>query len=95
MVAGSAGTGKTTFAQKFRSRGAKKGEQGIYFTTFSEPTEVAYSVDGIVILSMDEERETRRKHLEVLKMRGTKHVTGKQPVDITISDGIAVLKSQF
>jgi circadian clock protein KaiC len=198
LVAGSAGTGKTTFAQKFLFEGARKGEQGIYFTTLSEPTEwmlrfvsrfdfvdrnlfgkeiiyvdiademrdsrpyeilsyieervldvnpdrividpitvvgnpldtgyrqflydmtnnlkkwnavsvvtgevepghlypteVAYSVDGIVILSMDEEKETRRKHLEVLKMRGTNHVTGKQSVDITTSQGIVVLKSQF
>jgi circadian clock protein KaiC len=42
-----------------------------------------YMVDGIIILSYPEEKEVRRKFLEVLKMRGTKHVTGKQLVDIT------------
>jgi len=198
LVSGSAGTGKTTFAQKFLFEGAKKGEQGIYFTTLSEPTEwmlrfvsrfgfvdnnlfgkeiiyvdiademresrpyeilayieervtdinperividpitvvgdpldtgyrqflfdmtnnlkrwnavsvvtgevnpgqlyppeVAYSVDGIVLLIMDEDKDTRRKYLEVLKMRGTHHITGKQSIEITSSDGIVVLKSQF
>ena len=48
-----------------------------------------YMVDGIIILSYPEEKEVRRKFLEVLKMRGTKHVTGKQLVDIT-GDGILV-----
>jgi circadian clock protein KaiC len=198
LVAGSAGTGKTTFAQKFLFEGARKGEQGIYFTTLSEPTEwmlrfvsrygfveknffgreiiyvdiademresrpyeilsyieervndinpdrividpitvvgnpsdtgyrqflfdmtnnlkrwdavsvvtgevdpgqlyppeVAYSVDGIVLLLMDEEKDIRRKYLEVLKMRGTNHVIGKHSIDITSSDGIVILKSQF
>lgn len=197
LVAGSAGTGKTTFAQKFLFDGARKGEQGIYFTTLSEPTEwmlrfssryefvtkdyfgreiiyvdlgkelretrpyeflsyideriseiqpqrividpmtvvgatdsnyrqflydmtnrlknwntvsvvtgevepgllyppeIAYSVDGIILLRMEEEGEIRRKYLEVLKMRGTHHVTGRQSMDITASQGIVVLKSQF
>ncbi|UCD93199.1 MAG: hypothetical protein JSV43_04695, partial [Methanobacteriota archaeon] len=187
LVAGTAGTGKTTFAQKFLFDGARKGEQGIYFTTLSEPTEwmlrfatrfdfvsqeffgreiiyvdlgreltqarpyeflsylderireiqpqrividpmtvvgktdssyrqflydmtnrlknwktvsvvtgevepgmlyppeIAYSVDGIVLLRMEEEGEIRRKYLEVLKMRGTNHITGRQSMDITTS----------
>jgi hypothetical protein len=38
---------------------------------------------GIWWTSYPEEKEVRRKFLEVLKMRGTKHVTGKQLVDIT------------
>ncbi|UCE38292.1 MAG: KaiA-binding protein [Thermoplasmata archaeon] len=42
-----------------------------------------YMVDGIILLSYPEEKAVRRKFLEVLKMRGTKHVTGKQLVDIT------------
>lgn len=198
LVSGSAGTGKTTFAHKFLFEGAKKGEQCIYFTTLSEPTEwmlrfvsrydfvdksmfgkeiiyvdiaeemrdsrpyeilsyieerisdirpkriaidpitvvgephdvgyrqflydvicslkkweavtvvtgevdpgqlyppeVAYSVDGIILLLMSEEKEARRKYLEVLKMRGTNHVTGKHSIDITRSQGIVVLGSQF
>ncbi len=48
-----------------------------------------YMVDGIIILSYPEEKEVRRKFLEVLKMRGTKHITGKQLLDIT-PDGILV-----
>jgi circadian clock protein KaiC len=197
LVSGSAGTGKTTFAQKFLFEGAKNGEQGIYFTTLSEPTEwmlrfvsrydfvkkdiygreiiyvdlgtemretrpyevlsfiderireiepqrividpitvvandveanyrqflydlttrlknwnivsvvtgevnpgqmyppeVAYAVDGIILLNMDQEGESRRKYLEVLKMRGTNHITGRHSMDITTSDGIVVLKSK-
>ena len=39
MVAGGAGTGKTTFALKYLSEGARRGEQGLYFTTLSEPTQ--------------------------------------------------------
>src|SRR3990170_5449021 len=39
LVAGSAGTGKTTFALQFLSQGAKEGEQGLFFTTLSEPTQ--------------------------------------------------------
>lgn len=48
-----------------------------------------YMVDGIIILSYPEEKDVRRKFLEVLKMRGTRHVTGKQLVDIT-PEGILV-----
>jgi KaiC/GvpD/RAD55 family RecA-like ATPase len=39
LVAGSAGTGKTTFAMKYLCEGAKKGEQCLYITTLSEPTQ--------------------------------------------------------
>ena len=39
LVSGPAGTGKTTFALKYLCEGAKKGEQGLYFTTLSEPTQ--------------------------------------------------------
>jgi circadian clock protein KaiC len=39
LVAGSTGTGKTTMALQFLFEGARRGEQGIYFSTFSEPTE--------------------------------------------------------
>ena len=39
LVAGSTGTGKTTFCLQFLVEGAKKGEQGMFFTTLSEPVE--------------------------------------------------------
>ena len=198
LVAGSAGTGKTTFAQKFLFEGAKNGEQCIFFTTLSEPTqwmlrfssqfefvdpeyfgreiiyidighdiresgpheildildekiaaimpqrividpitvvcdfiennyrtflfdlvtrlknwdcvtvltgevapgqlyppEIAHAVDGIILLMYSHEGDERRKYIEVLKMRGTNHVTGKQSIDITTEEGIVVLKSKF
>lgn len=198
LVAGGAGTGKTTFGLRFLVEGAKKGEQGLFFTTLSEPTqwmlrytsqfdfidkdffgdeikyqdigllvqnegyeelldfiddkiaevmpqrividpitvvgtffdedyrsflfeltnllknwqavtvltgevspgdpypeEITYAVDTVVLLSMLEEEGSRRKYLEVLKMRGTDHTTGKQPISITTEDGIVVLKSRF
>lgn len=198
LVAGGAGTGKTTFAMSFLTEGARKGEQGLFFTTLSEPTqwmlryasqfgfidkdyfgneikyediglllqkegseelldfiddkiaetmpqrividpitvvgsfleesyrsflfeltnllknwqavsiltgevepdepypaEITYAVDSVVLLSMIEEEGSRRKYLEVLKMRGTDHTTGRQPISITTSDGIVVLKSRF
>ena len=59
------------------------------------PTEVAYAADGVVLLLMKEEDDARRKYLEVLKMRGTNHLTGRQPVSITTSNGIVVLKARF
>jgi circadian clock protein KaiC len=39
LVAGSAGTGKTTFALQFLAQGVRDGEQGLFFTTLSEPTQ--------------------------------------------------------
>ncbi len=48
-----------------------------------------YMVDSIIVLSYPEEENVRRKFLEVLKMRGTKHVTGRQLVDIT-KEGLLV-----
>lgn len=198
LVAGSAGTGKTTFGMKFLIEGAKKGEQGLFLTTLSEPTQwmlryaaqfdfiekdyfgneikyedmglmlqkegyeelldfiddkiaetmpqrividpitvvgtflednyriflfeltnllknwqavtvltgevnpgepypaqISYAVDSVILLTMIEEEGTRRKFLEVLKMRGTDHTAGKQPTTITTKDGVTVLKSRF
>ncbi|MCG7843984.1 MAG: hypothetical protein MIO90_00970 [Methanomassiliicoccales archaeon] len=198
LVSGSAGTGKTTFAMRFLCEGALRGEQGLYFTTLSEPTqwmmrfasqfefmrpeyfdneivyedlgdhlragdpsrlldaiekriaevvpqrividpitvvgemfkdeyrqflfdltnrlknwnattivtgevrpgelyppEISYAVDGIVLLHMTEELGARRKYLEVLKMRGTNHQTGKHSIDISRKDGMVVLKARF
>ena len=193
MVAGSAGTGKTTFALQFMCEGARNGEKGLYFTTLSEPTqwmlrfssrfefldpaffgneieyvdlgdvikkekdpfailafmedkiaetmpqrivvdpisvfgerlfedyriflyyltinlknwqattiltgevapsesypiEVSYIVDGVIILSYELINDARQKFLEVLKMRGTNHVTGRHLVAIT-KDGLSV-----
>lgn len=39
LVAGSAGTGKTTFSLQFLSEGAREGDQCMYFTTLSEPVQ--------------------------------------------------------
>ena len=39
LVAGSAGAGKTTFAQRFLFAGAEKGEQCLFFSTLSEPAQ--------------------------------------------------------
>ncbi|UCE92043.1 MAG: hypothetical protein JSV90_02565 [Methanobacteriota archaeon] len=49
----------------------------------------SYMVDGVIVLSYPEEEKVRRKFLEVLKMRGTKHTTGRQLIDIT-DEGLAV-----
>ena len=198
LVTGSAGTGKTTFAQKFLFSGAKNGQRGLFFTTLSEPTqwmlrysskfsfiepslfgkdiiyvdlggmirnatpddlintidenmakympqrvvidpitvvgtmhekgyrtflfdlvnrlknwqattvltgevkpgemypsEVAYAVDGVILLMLSEESDARRKYLEVLKMRGTDHLTGKQSIDISRDEGIVIIKTRF
>ncbi|HUV25144.1 MAG TPA: ATPase domain-containing protein [Methanomassiliicoccales archaeon] len=59
------------------------------------PPEISYAVDGIVLLILSEEAGARRKYLEVLKMRGTNHITGRQSIDITRTDGIVVLKARF
>ncbi len=198
LVAGSAGTGKTTFGMKFLIEGANKGEQGLFLTTLSEPTQwmlryasqfdfikkeyfgreilyedmglmlqrdgyeelldfvddkiaevmpqrividpitvvgaffeedyrlflfeltnllknwqavtvltgevnpgetypaqISYAVDSVILLTMMEEEENRRKYLEVLKMRGTNHMTGRRPFTITQEEGVVVLKSRF
>jgi len=198
LVAGSAGSGKTTFAQKYLFSGAEKGEQGLFISTLSEPAqwmlrytsqfefarpefygkeivyydlgvelrkrssteildlidkkvaevmpqrividpitvvgtmmkddyrpfafdlttrlknwqavtlltgevrpgemypaEISYAVDGVILLMLSDEGDARRKYIEVLKMRGTNHLTGKQSVDITRKDGVIVLKARF
>lgn len=51
--------------------------------------EPAYMVDGLITLSYAEEKNERLKYLEVLKMRGTKHITGRHLIDIS-ENGIAV-----
>ncbi len=49
----------------------------------------AYMVDGIIVMSYPEQEGVRRKYIEVLKMRGTNHITGRQLLDIT-TEGITV-----
>jgi len=49
----------------------------------------AYMVDGIIVMSYPEDEGVRRKYIEVLKLRGTNHATGRQLLDIT-SDGITI-----
>lgn len=51
------------------------------FTSITSAME-GYMVDCILLLSYPQEENARRKYLEVLKMRGTKHLTGEQSVDI-------------
>jgi circadian clock protein KaiC len=192
LVAGSAGTGKTTFGLQFLTQGAMEGEKGIYFATLSEPiqwllrftqdfefmkpeffgeeiiyvdmgallkktkdftkvlkvveeniiehmpqrividpitvltkwkgyreflfdmsitlknwetttlltgecepnkpypVEVSYVVDGVILLSTRIGKEgSRQKFLEVMKMRGTQHITGMHMTNIT-SNGLQV-----
>ena len=48
-----------------------------------------YMVDGVIVMSYPEEEGIRRKYIEVLKFRGTDHVTGRQLLDIT-RDGLSV-----
>lgn len=48
-----------------------------------------YMVDGVIVMSYPEEEGIRRKYIEVLKFRGTDHVTGRQLLDIT-SQGLSV-----
>ncbi len=49
----------------------------------------AYMVDGIIVMSYPEQEGVRRKYIEVLKMRGTNHTTGRQLLDVT-SDGVTI-----
>lgn len=41
-----------------------------------------FMVDGVIVLSQPREGHVRRKYLEVVKMRGTKHLTGEQIADL-------------
>ncbi len=59
------------------------------------PAEISYAADGVILLMLSEEGDARRKYIEVLKMRGTNHLTGRQSVDITRRDGVVVLKARF
>ncbi len=47
------------------------------------PIELAYIADGVIIIYNTEVDRLRRRSLEILKMRGTSHMTGKQAVDIS------------
>lgn len=53
------------------------------------PLEPAYTSDGIIILYNIEVETGRKRYIEILKMRGTDHVTGKHLFDIT-KNGIVV-----
>lgn len=48
-----------------------------------------YMADGIILLSYPEQDGVRRKFLEVIKMRGTRHHTGRHVMDIT-PEGVVV-----
>jgi circadian clock protein KaiC len=49
----------------------------------------AYMVDSLIVLSYMEMENARKKYLEVLKMRGTKHLTGKRSLIIS-DEGLRV-----
>ncbi|HEX54905.1 MAG: hypothetical protein DRO90_02940 [Candidatus Altiarchaeales archaeon] len=49
----------------------------------------AYMVDGIIILSYIEVENARKKYIEVLKLRGTRHLTGRRSVVIS-EEGLRV-----
>jgi len=51
--------------------------------------EPAYTSDGIILLYNLEHEDGRRRYLEVLKLRGTDHMTGRHLMDIS-GDGISV-----
>jgi len=54
-------------------------------TSYSDLSKLseAYLSDGIIILSYREIESSRKKYLEVLKMRGTDHTTGMRSVNIS------------
>jgi len=47
------------------------------------PLELAYIADGVILLYNTEVELIRKRSLEILKMRGTSHMSGKQAVDIS------------
>jgi KaiC/GvpD/RAD55 family RecA-like ATPase len=51
--------------------------------------EPAYTSDAIIVLYNVEHQDGRRRYIEILKMRGTDHLTGKHMVDIS-PDGLSV-----
>ena len=42
LVAGDAGTGKTTFCTQFLCKGADQGELGLYFLTYGGPSDLLF-----------------------------------------------------
>jgi len=61
-------------------------------STFDEPypIEPAYTSDGVLMLYNLEHENGRKRYLEVFKLRGTNHMTGKHMIDIS-TDGLSVL----
>lgn len=55
----------------------------------SYPLDVAYSCDGVFVLHNLEVEEGRRRYFEVVKLRGTDHMSGKHSFDIS-SEGVRV-----
>jgi len=53
------------------------------------PSDIAPMIDGIIILSSEEEKGVRRRYIEAIKMSGSAHATGKKLMDIT-SRGLEV-----
>jgi circadian clock protein KaiC len=47
------------------------------------PVDIAHIADGVILLHNEELNLVRRRSLEILKMRGTSHISGKHAVDIS------------
>jgi circadian clock protein KaiC len=56
------------------------------------PAGIAHLVDGIILLSSAEEMGVKRRYVEIIKMIGSAHTTGKKLMDIT-SRGLEVSPS--
>ena len=75
------------FLQTFISLCKSKGITSVFTTDTNlgeyYPSDIAPMMDGIIILSSAEEMGVRRRYIEVIKMRGSAHATGKKLMDIT------------
>jgi len=56
-----------------------------------EPGELGFEADSVILLYFIKEQNTRKRAIEILKMRGTKHSKRILPVDIT-PKGIVISK---
>ena len=57
--------------------------------------ETTCAVEEDVLLMPSDEGDSRRKHIEVSKIRRANHLTGRQSVNITRKSGVIVQESSF